>query len=82
MSRTTRSGEFNEKRRPGGSVTVTATDFDVIVAGAGYAGITAARDMSDRGLSVLVLEASERVGGRAFSSVFSGRDERIEHGAQ
>ena len=59
-----------------------ATDFDVIVAGAGYAGITAARDMSDRGLSVLVLEASERVGGRAFSSVFRGRDERIEHGAQ
>ena len=58
------------------------TDFDVIVAGAGYAGVTAARDMCDRGMSVLVLEASERVGGRAFSSVFSGRDERIEHGAQ
>jgi monoamine oxidase len=61
---------------------VPETDFDVIVIGAGYAGITAARDMCDRRLSVVVLEASERVGGRAFSSVFSGRDERIEHGAQ
>jgi monoamine oxidase len=58
------------------------TDCDVVVAGAGYAGITAARDMSDRGLSVVVLEASERIGGRAFSSVFSGYDEPIEHGAQ
>jgi monoamine oxidase len=57
-------------------------DFDVVVAGAGYAGITAARDVCDRGLSVVVLEASDRVGGRAYSSVFSGRDELIEHGAQ
>jgi monoamine oxidase len=59
-----------------------AADFDVIVAGAGYAGITAARDMCDRGLSVVVLEASERIGGRAFSSIFNGYDEPIEHGAQ
>src|ERR1700730_11314790 len=58
------------------------TDFDVVVAGAGYAGITTARDMCDRGLSVLVLEASERVGGRAYSCLFSGRDELVEHGAQ
>lgn len=57
-------------------------DFDVVVVGAGYAGITAARDMCDRGLSVLVLEASERVGGRAYSSLFKGRDELVEHGAQ
>ncbi|MGN6168159.1 MAG: flavin monoamine oxidase family protein [Solirubrobacteraceae bacterium] len=57
------------------------TDFDVIVVGAGYAGITAARDMCDRGLSVLALEASERVGGRAYSSLFKGRDELVEHGA-
>jgi monoamine oxidase len=61
---------------------VPVTDFDVIVAGAGYAGITAARDMCDRGLSVAVLEASGRIGGRAFSSVFNGYDEPIEHGAQ
>ena len=57
-------------------------DFDVVVVGAGYAGVTAARDMCDRGLSVAVLEASERIGGRAFASVFQGRDEPIEHGAQ
>ena len=59
-----------------------ATDVDVVVVGAGYAGITASRDLCDRGLSVLVLEASERIGGRAFSSTFKGRDEPIEHGAQ
>lgn len=58
------------------------TDFDVAVVGAGYAGITSARDLSDRGLSVVVLEASERIGGRAFSSLFNGYDEQIEHGAQ
>lgn len=56
-------------------------DFDVVAVGAGYAGITAARDMCDRGLSVLVLEASERIGGRAYSSLFKGRDELVEHGA-
>jgi monoamine oxidase len=61
---------------------MAATDYDVIVAGAGYAGITAARDLCDRGLSVVVLEASERVGGRAYSCSFRGRDELVEHGAQ
>ena len=61
---------------------MTKTDVDVIVVGAGYAGTTAARDICDRGLSVLVLEASERVGGRAYSRPFAGRDEIIELGAQ
>jgi monoamine oxidase len=61
---------------------MAGTDYDVIVVGAGYAGVTAARDMCDRGLSVLVLEASARVGGRAYSSVFKGRGEVVEHGAQ
>src|ERR1700685_4307472 len=71
----------NIKQR-GGSVHMPATDVDVVVVGAGYAGITTSRDLSDRGLSVLVLEASERIGGPVFSSTFKGRDERIEHGAQ
>ena len=39
-------------------------DADVIVAGAGFAGLRAARDLADAGRSVLVLEARDRPGGR------------------
>ncbi len=40
---------------------------DVAVIGAGIAGLAAARLLVDRGLSVVVLEARNRLGGRAFS---------------
>ena len=42
-------------------------DPDVIVVGAGSAGLSAARTLIDRGLSVVVLEARERIGGRAYT---------------
>jgi monoamine oxidase len=38
---------------------------DVVVVGAGYAGLTAATLLTDAGLDVVVLEARDRVGGRA-----------------
>ena len=37
-----------------------AQDFDVIVVGAGMAGLTAARALGEGGLRVLVVEARER----------------------
>jgi monoamine oxidase len=40
--------------------------FDVAVIGAGMAGITAARDLSQKGFSVLLLEARDRPGGRTY----------------
>ena len=55
---------------------------DVIVVGAGFAGLAAAAALSDRGSTVVVLEARDRIGGR----VATVRDDRsplpIELGAE
>jgi monoamine oxidase len=42
-------------------------DHDVAVVGAGAAGIGAARRLIEHGLSVIVLEARDRIGGRAWT---------------
>lgn len=52
--------------------------YDVVVLGAGFAGLVAARDCSLRGLKVLVIEARNRIGGRTFTSQY--HDHRIELG--
>lgn len=41
---------------------------DVVVIGAGMAGVTAARDCARAGLDVVVLEAGDRIGGRMWSA--------------
>ena len=54
---------------------------DVLVVGAGLAGLTAARDIEAAGRSVLVLEARERVGGRVVSRDIGG-GKIVEMGGQ
>jgi monoamine oxidase len=56
-------------------------DTTVVVVGSGMAGLTAARDLADRGVSVTVLEARNRIGGRTYTRSFRGREDlRIEAG--
>ena len=45
---------------------------DAIVVGGGFAGVTAAREISLRGRSVLLLEARDRLGGRTWSADWDG----------
>ncbi|MCX6502819.1 MAG: NAD(P)/FAD-dependent oxidoreductase [Microbacterium sp.] len=45
---------------------------DVVIVGAGAAGLTAANDLRAQGLSVAVLEARDRVGGRLWTDVIDG----------
>lgn len=52
---------------------MTLERFDVVVIGAGFAGITAARELRHRGHSVLVVEARDRIGGRTWLDERLGR---------
>jgi monoamine oxidase len=54
---------------------------DVIVIGAGLAGLIAARDLREVGRRVVVLEARDRPGGRAWTGTLPGTSERVEWGA-
>ncbi|HEU4362317.1 MAG TPA: flavin monoamine oxidase family protein [Mycobacterium sp.] len=45
---------------------------DVVVVGAGFAGLTAARELTRSGRDVLVLEGRDRVGGRSCSGEIAG----------
>jgi monoamine oxidase len=54
---------------------------DVVVAGAGLTGLAAARELAAAGLSIAVLEARDRVGGRVESRV-GPSGERFDTGGQ
>jgi monoamine oxidase len=52
---------------------------DVVVVGAGFAGLSAAERLTDMGASVVVLEGRDRVGGRSYSGEVAGV--RVDLGA-
>ncbi|GAB5451148.1 MAG: hypothetical protein Hals2KO_14760 [Halioglobus sp.] len=62
-------------RKDDGSIASTSdgSEYDVIVVGGGFAGIAAARELRHAGLSVLILEARNRMGGRTFHVKRNGR---------
>lgn len=57
----------------------SAEQVDVVVIGAGFAGLTAARELGQAGLKVLTLEARDRIGGRTWTDHRLGHD--LEMGA-
>ena len=57
-------------------------EAEVVVVGAGAAGLAAADRLSRAGRDVLVLEARERVGGRCFTRRMAGLDMPVELGAE
>ena len=56
------------------------TAHDVIVVGAGSAGLYAAKNLIDDGYDVLIIEATDRIGGRVYSRTLG--QTRIEMGAE
>lgn len=60
--------------------TVAGVDYDAIVIGGGFAGVTAARELGRDGRKVLLIEARNRLGGRTFTSTFAGQ--QVEFGGQ
>jgi monoamine oxidase len=59
----------------------TGDSTHTVVIGAGYAGLSAALALVDAGIDVLVLEGSDRVGGRVHSQILDG-GVVVDHGGQ
>lgn len=60
---------------------VAMFDTDVVIIGAGLAGLAAAHELTSAGTSVVVLEARERVGGRVLNHLLPG-GQAVEIGGQ
>jgi monoamine oxidase len=66
---------------PTASAKRTKHEADVVVVGAGFAGLSAAKEIRKGGHSVAVLEARDRVGGRVLNAELRG-GEHVELGGQ
>src|SRR5262245_4497666 len=58
------------------------SDAQVLIVGAGAAGLEAARELTEQGRSVLVLEARDRIGGRIWTHEDARIPVPIELGAE
>ncbi len=56
--------------------------FDVVILGAGAAGLAAAAELARRGRSAVILEARDRIGGRVWSLAVPGLPVPVELGAE
>lgn len=61
---------------------MSSHDADVLVLGAGVAGLTVARRLGEAGVKVTVVEARDRIGGRIWTHRETGFDVPIELGAE
>ena len=69
----TKSGAGRERNRPGsGEGMVSKTHFEVIVIGAGVAGIYQIKRLADLGVDATVLEADADLGGTWYNNRYPG----------
>ena len=54
--------------------------YEVIVIGGGFAGLSAATALAEKGIRVLVLEARRSLGGRASAFIDPATGERVDNG--
>ncbi|MFL6241201.1 MAG: flavin monoamine oxidase family protein [Actinomycetes bacterium] len=66
------AGSATAADRPSRATSTRRREADVVVVGAGLAGLAAARDVQRAGKSVVVLEARDRVGGRTLNHPLPG----------
>lgn len=73
-------GSFTPKQRIQTLVS-ERSNAEVLIVGAGMAGLMAARVLAEQGMRVLVVEARDRVGGRVYTERTAG-GALVEHGAE
>jgi monoamine oxidase len=68
-------------RAPAGKSPATSTEVDVAIVGGGFSGMAAAYQLHQAGLKVVVMEATERLGGRSRSHPLETGPGLVELGA-